>query len=759
MWTLPKIGIASVACLFRRAGRPQPAGTLNIPENLRTIAELTFLNPIALIGLLAAGIPLVLHLFNLRKLKTIEFSTLSFLKELQKTKIRRLKLRQLLLLILRTLLVVLIVLAFSRPTMKGSIPGGLAGQAKTTAVIILDDSQSMTASDEQGELLHQAKNAAAAVVDLLKDGDEVFLLKLSDVPADETPELPSPQHSLPAVKNAINEIKPSSMHRTIEDALRFTARLLATSQNFNKEVYLFSDFQSGSLESKSTMAKADEQLFAPATQFFFVPLGKRELQNVSLESIEIPGTIFELHKSFTINAKLTNFGTSNILNHVVSVYQDGIRVGQQGVDIRAGQSIGTAFTLVPTHAGFIDGKVELEDDDLEFDNVRYFTVHIPEELHVLLVGNPADLRYLRLSLAARLTDSSASFIVNQVPYDRFSSSQLTTTDVVVLSNLPDLTPVQSGSLKTFLQNGGGILVFPGVQTTREAFLSSFANLVGLSTGMASDDKIAPPAGESFLEFDKIDWRHPLFAGMFEESGSKQMPGTPQRQRVLESPRIQKSLHFLPAPKSRTIITLTNGYPFLIDEPVFQGRLLLSSVAANIEWSDLPLKGLFVPLMHRSLAYLAQEPETGHSLVVGGEINFPVRTAIPQKLILTKPGNVDILLNPQTAAAEKRVRFTGTDLPGIYSVKSDHALVDKFAVNNDPEESNISPADEKHRERLYKRIGIAEHSTHIVHQVQDVHRIITESRVGAELWKQFLLTALLIALIEMFVARDKKEYHS
>jgi hypothetical protein len=80
---------------------------------------LTFLNPFVLFGLAAAAIPILLHVFNLRKLQTIEFSTLSFLKELQKTKIRRLKLRQLLLLFLRTLLVILIVLAFSRPTMKG----------------------------------------------------------------------------------------------------------------------------------------------------------------------------------------------------------------------------------------------------------------------------------------------------------------------------------------------------------------------------------------------------------------------------------------------------------------------------------------------------------------------------------------------------------------------------------------------------------------------------------------------------------------
>ncbi|HEX9828971.1 MAG TPA: BatA domain-containing protein, partial [Bacteroidota bacterium] len=81
---------------------------------------MTFLNPFILFGLLAAGIPILLHLLNLRKLRTIEFSTLSFLKELQRTKIRRIKIRQWLLLLLRTLLVICIVMAFARPTLKGS---------------------------------------------------------------------------------------------------------------------------------------------------------------------------------------------------------------------------------------------------------------------------------------------------------------------------------------------------------------------------------------------------------------------------------------------------------------------------------------------------------------------------------------------------------------------------------------------------------------------------------------------------------------
>jgi hypothetical protein len=720
------------------------------------LRALTFLNPFVLFGLAAAAIPIVLHIFNLRKLKTIEFSTLSFLKELQKTKIRRLKLRQLLLLLLRTLLVILIVLAFSRPTLKGSLPGGLAEQAKTTAVIIFDDSQSMIVSDDQGELLQQAKNSAALVINTLKDGDEVFLLKLSDVPLNGTGEIPAPQRNFVVIRKDLKNIKPSFIHRTIEDALRFAARLLASSKNFNKEIYLISDFQSGSLESKLNISKAAENIFPPITRFFITPLGKHEVQNVSIESIEIPNTIFEVNKPFVVKAKLVNHSTSDLQNHVVSIYQDEIRTAQKGVDIRAGQSVETEFTLVPKHAGFIEGKIELEDDELEFDNRRFFTIHIPDELHVLLAGNPSDNTYLRLALNTRLSDTSASLKISEAAFDRLSVSLLNNIDAIVLNDPPDLTQSQLSILKTYLQNGGGTFIFPGIHSTVRSFNSNIADELGTST-ITSVDSLsrAWKTTELPIEFEKIDLRHPLFIGMFERDETRQSSATTQNRRILESPRVLISVHFVPTPQSKTIMALSNGYPFLIEERSGNGRILMISVAANTKWSDLPLKGLFVPLIHRSIAYLTQESTTGPSLLAGEEKITRIRNSASSVLKVTKPGGMEILVNTQQRITDKSMHFFETDLNGFYTVKAGSIVIDEFAVNIDPDESNINPSGKERQKNMLTRLGIADNVVHTVQQPQETQRIITESRLGAELWKQFLIAALFVAVLEMFAARNSK----
>ncbi|MBN1397054.1 MAG: VWA domain-containing protein [Bacteroidetes bacterium] len=722
---------------------------------LQKVLDMTFLNPLALLGLAAAAIPILLHIFNLRKLQKIEFSTLSFLKELQKTKIRRLKLRQLLLLILRTLLIILIVLAFSRPTLKGSLPGKLAEEAKTTAVIIFDDSQSMSASNEKGALLQQAKISAVSILNSLKDGDECFLTKLSEVPVNETGETPSPQHDFSLMQKNIKDIGLSPVTRTVEEGLRYASRLLASSKNFNREVYVISDFQSGSLESKNT-SKTTEDLFTAATHFFLVRLKTSELQNISIASIEIPAAIFEVNRPFTINAKITNHSSSGIRNQIVSLFENGIHTAQKGVDISAGQSVETEFTVVPRQAGFLEGKIELEDDELEFDNKRYFTIKIPEEVKVLLIGDPSENKYLRLALNTKLSDTSSSFKITESVFDRLSTSLLNNTDVVVLNDPPELSQSQAAVIKNYVQNGGGAFIFPGRNMTVNSFNAAISNPLGISTAVKIDSFSRTTNHEALpAEIAKIDFRHPLFSGMFEKPVFKKNAGPVSQQPGIESPRVLISFRFIPTSRSKIVAALSNDSPFLIEDYSGDGRILISSVASNTNWSDFPVKALFMPLVHRSAVYLSQGSITGSSILAGKERISKIRTPGISALTVIKPGGMEILTGTRQRTAERILRFSDTDLNGIYTVMAGNILIDKFAVNINPDESDLNPPKEEQLINLLKRLGIEKNAVHTVQQAEETQRIIMESRLGAELWKHFLIAAILIAVIEMLASRNSK----
>src|SRR5690606_33644345 len=137
---------------------------------------MTFLNPAILFGLLAVSVPILIHLFNLRKVQRMEFSTLMFIKELQKTKLKRIKLKQLILLALRCLAIIFLVIAFSKPVFEG-IAGDSSGQK--TVLIFLDDSFSMNVKDESGTYFDRAKSMIESILKNYKENDEVYFIPTS----------------------------------------------------------------------------------------------------------------------------------------------------------------------------------------------------------------------------------------------------------------------------------------------------------------------------------------------------------------------------------------------------------------------------------------------------------------------------------------------------------------------------------------------------------------------------------------------------
>ena len=720
---------------------------------------MTFLNPFVLIGLAAAAIPILLHLFNLRRLEKIEFSTLTFLKELQKTKIRRLKLRQFLLLFLRTLLVILIVTAFSRPTLKSSYFGRANSQARTTAIMVIDNSYSMTFLDVDGQLLKQAKEGATDVLQLMKDGDEVFIIRSSDAGPSASVASSTGLRDFAAVRAEIQGIEPSYVHGTIEDALRFAAKLLTTSKNLNKEVYVFSDFKMGGLRNNSHRAEREE-LFLNGVRFFLLPIGKKTRENLGVASLKIENALFGVGNPVNIKVKVSNWGTQDARNDVISVFLNGTRVAQKALDIQAQNSSETEFRVTPTSTGYLDGMVELQDDDLDFDNQRSFAVYIPDQIKILLAGNSADLRYVRLALSAQPIQGEPIVKLSTVPVNLLSTNEIKAADVIIFANAGELSSAQRMQIRSFVESGGGVVYFPGSQTDSSSFQSTWTNTLNVPP-ISSVVKVRRQSGQpsSILEFDKIDYRHPIFEGMFaEEQLNRKSSGSPlgDVHRRVESPTIYTLVRYQSNVQSVPIITLSDGSPFVFEQKIKKGVVILFSVSASTDWSDFPLKGIFVPLIHSSATYAAQRQSIPPEFMAGENADLSFKNSPLNRVVVQNPEKVDVASDVVSSRGEVALHFRGTSLPGIYSVKSDKVLLKQFVVTLNPDESNTVRADNKTVESMLQMLGISMKAVETINQKADVQKAVVQSRVGIELWKYLVVAALLIALIESLVARTGKK---
>lgn len=711
---------------------------------------MTFLNPFVLFGLAAAAIPILIHLFNVRKLRTIEFSTLTFLKELNKNKIRRIKVRQWLLLALRTLLIILIVLAFSRPALQGTF-GTATSRASSTLVILLDNTASMELHNEQGAYLAQAQQKAREIAATVQENDEVYLLRLSDLPLATTEEpLRDPAALIALIDATVLDVR----HRTIEDGLRVTARLLQQSRNFNKEVYILTDGQATTLTAGLDLQQNTERLFEPAVRFFMLAVAREPGENVSVERMEIPPSLLQPGKPFIVNVIVKNNGTAPVTNHVVTMKIGTAAVMQKSVSLAAGEQTTVEYPLTAPRAGFLPLTAESEDDAFEADNRCYGSLYIPPQVSVAVIApDPASSRYIMTALNAAASASGSS----PVTVTSFAPSQLSPTllarqDVVVLSGIKELSAVQTDDVRKFIAGGGALLFFPSADTGQQSYryLRSF--------GVPGMNQVKAAAS-----VEKVDLQFPIFRGMFEETaaGKDWSPESPLVQRTV-APPVSGSL--------RSIITLSNGTPFMWQYSAGPGKLLGFAVPATTEWSDLPLKGLFVPLLFQSVLYCASPAAVAESNVrtAGDPLEFSssllprnsASSAGKLRFIDAERRSIPaVSYSRSVAGGTPAIIYTieRTEGAGHYTVFAEKDTAALIPVNIRREESSGTLVQQRDTESLLTRLGIDARSFVTLTPESDIVSTVTESRFGIELWRYFLLAALLIAIAEMAVAREAKQH--
>ncbi len=724
---------------------------------------MTFLNPLVLFGMIAAAIPVILHLLNLRKLRTIEFSTLRFLKELQQTKIRKLKIRQLLLLIIRTLLVLLLVLAFARPAFRGTLLGTIGGNAHSSVVFIVDDSFSMSTTDERGELLKQSKDNILKLIDLLTEGDEVFLLKLSDLP-DAT--ISPATHDFRSLRKTINDISISSVTRPLNDAIRLSSKLLSESKNANKEVYVISDMQQTLFtEMLASQNQSLQSLFDANIKFFLINLGTGGSTNVAIDSVEVKTTIVEKDKPVNLVTSIRNFSGTVQQNYVISVFLEGVRVAQNSVRLEPWGSATLDFSITPKKSGFVKGYIELETDAVELDNRRYFTIHVPENISVALVSNTQnESRFPMLALrSGDKQEGQALFDIKQTTAKEFQFLDLNKLDVLVVSFPDGLTVSSIDKIKNFISSGGGLVLFPSSNYQQDEM--SRALLSSLSIQQI-ERVVGSEQASSSLSFKEIDYDHPLFATVFE----KNQTITTQSKLNVESPSILKTLVRTAGKEAHTIISLSDGSAFFSEHPLGSGKILFFSSAPTLTWSDFPVKGIFVPLMYRSVVYTSSRGKTQFTFTTGDEPvvnlqNVPLALMTGTFKLISPDGMEELVSQSSENTKQTGAQRQGSGLSiglkkltqaGFYQLNNQNELLTLIAVNTNKNESDGRKIESDELSKFWNQFGIESSAITSLNNLEDVQTSVVQSRFGVELWKHCLALALMLALLEMFIARDSRK---
>lgn len=694
---------------------------------------MTFLNPLVLLALAAASIPLLLHLLNRSRLRTIEFSSLRFLKELQKTRIRRIKLNNILLMLLRIGLVVFAVLAFARPALRGSI--GLPGShAATTAVILVDDSFSMALRDERGERIEQARQAALQVVDMLEDNDEAYVVSMTDLERGAESE---PSRNRESLRSRINAIRISYRRADLDASLNVAASLLDKSSNINKEVYLVTDAQRTNVDG----APDSLEIFEDATRLYLMPIGDDASveANLALDSIRILSAVFERERPVEMRAWVHNYSRRDVENAVVSVFIGGQRLAQRTVSVPVGRTIAVDVAAPPKSTGMIAGYVDITGDDFPLDNRRYFGIRVPDRVRMAVVGSPESQRYLSLALGL----PSTAIELERFGPNGFAGLDPSRYTTVILADVPSISAGDAERLSLYMQQGGGVVLYAGPAFDR----NSFNTQAGVRLGFG----LAAPIGnatvrENPLRFGAVEREHPIFLGVFDPSN----PGN-----TVESPDIYQAL---PATGGETIIRLTNGAPFMTEVRHGRGRLIYVAAPPTGAWSNLPMKGIFVPLAVRSALYVSASGEAFAQTIVGDDVSvsLPARVDLPDQVRVTAPDGRDEFVPTRRFPSGTSIGYGNTRVPGVYRVNAAGTDLALFTANMGSGESDLTRMSEKELgDAVEAKTPNANNVVTLRSRAGGFGDVISESRYGLELWKYMLALALLCAFAEMIVGRGAR----
>ena len=425
-----------------------------------------FKHPELLYALFLLLVPIIVHLFQLRKFQKIAFTNVAFLKEATLQTRKSSQIKKWLILCTRLLILASIILAFAQPftskidTLK----------TKRETVIYLDNSFSMQAKGAKGELLKRA------VQDLI-----------SNVPEDEKISLVTNNNiykntRIKAIKNELLQLEYSSTALTTDAALLKSNTLFSKQPNSLKNLIFISDFQ----ENKSN------QKIDTLTNLHLVKLQPVNVNNVYIDSAYISNTT---PTNIELTVKLKQSGES-IESLPVSLFNNDNLIAKTSVKIL--DEVSTTFTL-PTNT-VINGKATINDANLQFDNTIYFNINDDSKINVLSI-NVADDSFLK-RIYTNVEFNYTSVLENQLNYNLIDNQNL-----IILNELNTIPNALVSALKLFTNNGGFIIVIPSDKINQQSYNVLLSNYNSNYSDLIDTQK----------RITTINYVHPLYNnGVFEK---------------------------------------------------------------------------------------------------------------------------------------------------------------------------------------------------------------------------------------------------
>lgn len=692
---------------------------------------LQFAHPAYLWGLLAIGLPILVHLLNQRRPRPLSFGAIEFVLRSQRQKARRLRLRQILLLALRCLLIAAVALALARPSIKPKGAQAALPVGPQATALVLDASLSMRYRIGSKTLFDRARQEALAALDRLGP-DEPATVALCPGAG-----FPAPSFDRIAAKRMLSQAQPTYLAGDLTGCMTAAAKALGESPVPGKRIMAFSDLAAHGirLDAPPPLVPVGQKSVKPNVVLVDAAQGS-ELPNAAVIAVAVRPAASLGARGYEVVATIANYSAQPLNGAQVS-----LTIGQN--------TLAKGFADVPPHgtakktlgavlpAGAVTGRVELarEEQGLDEDDGQDFVVHVPRDVKALIVdGSPSSLRtrdeafFVEAALAPARTGGRIS--TQTLDADAAAGVALDGFDVVLLLNVPAPPKQFAEKLRSAVVHKGlGLFIALGDHVDPDAYNDAFGDLLPrpLHLIKTAAEPGTAEAEEHAARFGVIEWTHPLFRifGPAEREG-------------LESARTFRYALLKPDPsaQSHTLASFDDGAPALIESQKGQGHVLLYTSSASRTWTDWPIRVSFLPVLQQAVSWLADALEQRQ----------PQPSMVGEERTLSK---VDKVVAPDGKDAafrrDKDDLIVSLPMPGVYRpfAQGKEQPSQLFVALLDAKESDLRRVDESELKAQLGGAGSAQVAASS-EAAQGAH--------GTPLWSALLLIGALALLGEGALTR-------
>ncbi len=583
-----------------------------------------FKHPELLYALFLLLIPIIVHLFQLRKFKKVAFTNVAFLKEATLKTRKSSQIKKWLILCTRLLLLAAIIFAFAQPfTSKID-----ALNIKKETVIYLDNSFSMQAKGNKGELL---KRAVQDIINNVLENENISLFTNDAVYKNTT---------IKAIKNDLLQLDYTANALSTKAALLKSNTFLKDKTNSLNNIIFISDFQN---DTNNSGIKKDSLV-----NLHFVKLQPVNLNNIFIDSSYI-SNISPTNIELTVQLKQSG---ENIENVPVSLFNNDNLIAKTSVELIDKAS--AVFALPINNS--IKGKITIDDINLRFDNSLYFSINNGSKINVLSINENDDSFLKRIYNAVEFSYTSTS--TNQLNYNLIDNQHL-----IILNELNTIPNALISAIKAFTSQGGSLIVIPSKDITKSSYNTLLSNYATSFNNLIETEK----------QITSINYSHPLYSkDVFE----KQV-------RNFQYPKVN-SFYNVSSNGASAVLSYEDDNAFLYQNK----NTFIFTTSLNSDNSNFKNSPLIVPTLYNIAKFSFKIPQLYYT--IGEENRFDVDTQLQQDDILSLVNN-EINIIPKQQYFNNKVVINTSENPslsGTYSIKNRSENIANVSYNYNRNESHL-----------------------------------------------------------------------